>query len=189
MKWIVPIVSDAAIATGAVGDGRLIPLVILDTTNRPDLIDFFKAHDKMPPGDVDSAWASIEGFSDHLALWLKFKKPFETEAVFNFELMEHGLAVDLAMRGRAIYLQAGKPGDRLYREMDAPRIVVELGAEMPKQQWEEVWQKAIKNRLRKEGLSRKDSRRMSPEYMERVRSTMGHFRTAPSGVYIIPDEK
>ena len=52
-KSIVPIVADAAIASGAVGDGRLIPLVILDTTNRPDLVDLFTAHDKMLPGDAD----------------------------------------------------------------------------------------------------------------------------------------
>ena len=122
-----------------------------------------------------------------MALWLKFKKPFETEAVVNFELTEHGLAVDLAMRGRAIYLQAGKPGDRLYRAIEAPRIIVELGAEMPKPQWEDIWQKAIRSRLRSEGVSRAAAKRLSPEYMDRVRNMSAQFRSMPSGMYVLPD--
>jgi len=186
---IVPIVSDAAVATGAVGDGRLVPLVILDTTNRPDLIDLFKAHDKMPPGDADTTWVSIGGFEDHLGLWFRFKKPFEVDAVLNFELSEHGLTVDMTMNARAVYLQVGKPGDRFYKAMEAPRIIVEIGACMATQEWEKIWLRAIRNRLRKEGTKRHEAKRLAPEYMAHVRSKMSQFKNMPSGVYVIPDEQ
>lgn len=166
----------------------MLPLVILDTTKRPDLIDLFNAHDKLPPGDADTTWASLDESSSHLALLLEFKKPFETVAIINFELTGDGIAVDLAMRGRAIYLQAGKPGDRLHRAMEAPRIIVEIGAEMSKVEWEAIWQKAIRKRLRAEGVGRAESKRLSPEFMERMRSTLKQFRSMPNGMYVTPDD-
>jgi hypothetical protein len=58
-KPAIPIVSDAAIATDAVGDGRFIPLVILDTRARPDVAELIEIQAKVPPGDVISAWGSI----------------------------------------------------------------------------------------------------------------------------------
>jgi hypothetical protein len=46
----VPIVADAAIATDVVGDGRFIPLVILDTVDRPDIAEIIELQEKVPPG-------------------------------------------------------------------------------------------------------------------------------------------
>ena len=45
---VVPIVGDAAIATVGVGHGRLIPLIIIDTTNRPDLAEVIRAQAHLP---------------------------------------------------------------------------------------------------------------------------------------------
>ncbi len=53
----VPIVADAGIATVAVGDGRMIPLLILDTSRRPDIEDMVKAHHALEgQGDVKAQW-------------------------------------------------------------------------------------------------------------------------------------
>ena len=185
---VVTIVSNAAIANEMVGDGRLLPLVILDTTKRPDLVDLFRVHEKTPPGDADSCWVSIAGFDQHLALALEFKKPFEIKFVINFDLTDDGMAVDLAMRGRAIYLQAGKPGDRFYRTVGAPGIIVELGADLPKRDWERIWQKAIGSRLRAEGVSRADAKRLAPEYMQKIREMFSGFSSKTPGMYVLdPD--
>src|SRR5260370_41326465 len=100
---MVPVVADAAVATGAVGFGNRIPLIIVDTTNRPDLVDLMTLHERVPPGDADSTWVSIDGSKDHLALVLQFWKPLETELVVNLELAKHGMVVDLALKSRAIY--------------------------------------------------------------------------------------
>ena len=54
----VPIVADASVATVAIGDGRMIPLLILDTSKRPDIEDMVKAHLHMrSQGDVNTRWA------------------------------------------------------------------------------------------------------------------------------------
>jgi hypothetical protein len=185
---LVPLVSDAAVATELIGDGRLIPVVVLDTTSRPDLVNLFKAHSDMPPGDALSTWIGLHETRDHLALWFQFKKPFETEAILNFELTGRGITVDLAMHARAIYLQAGKPGDRFYKTMESPRILVEIGAEMPTGKWEELWQRAVRRRLRKEGVGRHEARNLAPQYIKRLRDSMAGFRMKPSGTYVWKEE-
>jgi hypothetical protein len=183
-EYLVPIVSDAAIATDDIGDGRPIPVIILDTTNRTDLVDLFKAHSNVPPGDVLSTWVGLYEWPNHLALWLQFARPFETEAILNFELTARGITLDLAMKARAIYLQAGKPGDRFYKTMENPRILVEIGAEMPADKWEALWRKAVKNRLRKEGLGRREAQNLAPQCIEQLRNRLSEFRQAPSGIYV-----
>jgi hypothetical protein len=186
-KRLISAVAQAAIANEAIGDGRLLPLVILDTTNFPDLVDLFTAHETSPPGDADTTWVTLDDFIDHVGLVIQFKRPFETYFVVDFDLAEYGPAVDLAIRGRAIFLQTGKPGDRLYRAMNAPRIIVEIGAEIPKEDWEKIWLKAIRNQLRKQGLNRAEAKRQAPIKMKQIRGFFAKFSKETPGLYVTPD--
>jgi hypothetical protein len=43
-KEALRIVADGAIASRGVGEGRLIPLVILDTSSRPDVEEYIRPH-------------------------------------------------------------------------------------------------------------------------------------------------
>jgi hypothetical protein len=182
----LPIIADAAIGTDAVSDGRLIPLVIVDTATRPDIAELISIQSKMPPGDVLSQWATLDGSKDHLALLLRFQRPIEADLVLNFDLAEHGGAVELAVKGHVIYLQAGKPGDRLYRTLDAPRIFVELGAGMPPKSWEGKWKEAMRRRFQAMGLSRSEAKKASLQHIENLRSMLRDFGAA-RGMYVFPD--
>ena len=77
----VPIAGDGAIATGGIGYGRLIPLLILDTTNRPDLNEAIRIQSSVPSGDVEVSWGNI--FTNpkyvlknhkHITLFICFKQ-------------------------------------------------------------------------------------------------------------------
>ena len=76
----------------------------------------------------------------------------EIGVAINFDLTQQGSVVELALRARAIYLQAGKPGDRLYATFASSRMIAELGSELPSKTWDELWVGAVKNRLRSEGF-------------------------------------
>src|SRR5713101_7129808 len=79
------IVSDAAIATAAVGDGRLIPLFIVDTSERPDVEELVRIHSELQrPGDHTHQWGQIEGHPRTVALFLRFERPAELTAVLEF---------------------------------------------------------------------------------------------------------
>jgi hypothetical protein len=111
----VPIVADAAIATEWMGDGRLIPLVIIDTIDRPDLEEFIRIHQYAGPGDAESQWATLEDSSGRVALILTFKKPMDMTAVLAFDPAKQGGLIDQIIHTRGIYIQAGRLGDRLIK--------------------------------------------------------------------------
>jgi hypothetical protein len=183
----IPIVSDAAIATDAIGDGRFVPVVIMDTTARPDITEMIEVHEKFPPGDVISAWGSINsGPRDHIALFLHFQRPIVAGLALNFDLSRQGTVVDLALRARAIYLQAGKPGDRLHASLDAPRMVAELNGEMPQRRWDELWTTAIKHRLRAEGFRNGEAKRVAARLVEETRNKFKNRSSIDPGIYVDP---
>jgi hypothetical protein len=185
----VPIVSDAAIATDAVGDGRFVPLVILDTSNRPDIAEIIELQDKVPPGDVVSGWGPIlDGPKDHLALFLCFQRPMELSAAVNFDLSRQGSVIELALRARAIYLQAGKPGDRLYATMEAPRMIAELGGIVPPKDWNELWIGAVKNRLRAEGFGNGQAKKIAAQFVQEMRERFRNHASFGNGIFIDPSQ-
>jgi hypothetical protein len=110
---VVPIVGDAAIATVGIGHGRLIPLIIIDTTNRPDLAEVIEAQVHLPAGDVVVQWGSLPKRHDHIALLLKFQRPTERAAVIEFDIAKQSILIEHILQSNGLYIQAGKVGDRL----------------------------------------------------------------------------
>ena len=93
----VPIVADASIARVDVGDGRMIPLLILDTSKRPDIEDMINAHRHMGgQGDVDVSWGRPNRFFDTgtVALLLTFTKPSRCLILLQLDIGQYGGVVD-----------------------------------------------------------------------------------------------
>jgi hypothetical protein len=64
---VVQIAGDAAIATVGTGHGRLIPLLILDTIERPDLAEVIRVQAHSPAGDVVVQWGALPERCNHIA--------------------------------------------------------------------------------------------------------------------------
>ena len=85
----VPIVADASIASMAVGDGRIISLLILDTSKRPDIEDMVKAQNHMrSQGDLTASWGRPDTFFDTgtVILILTFEKPSRCLILHQFDI-------------------------------------------------------------------------------------------------------
>jgi hypothetical protein len=107
----VPIVADAALAMGAIGDGRLIPLVIVDTTERPDLEELIRVQQYVPAGDITVQWGEVEGRPKKCSANALV---YETDAAIRDSGIQRRQAghVDQIMSANGLYIQAGRPGDR-----------------------------------------------------------------------------
>jgi len=171
----VPIVADAAIATEWMGDGRLIPLVVIDITDRPDLEEFVRIHQYLGPGDADSQWATLEDSSGRVALLLTFKNPMEVTAALAFDPVKQGGLVDQIIHTRGLYIQAGRPGDRFIKKPDAPRVIVEIPDTGFAKVWDDIFFRAVVQRMRSEGLSRHDAKLVANEHITNWRK-FGNFR-------------
>lgn len=172
-ETIVPIVADALIA-GSVAEGVSIPLLILDTVERPDITELIRVHAHLPPGDVVSSWAEVRGDEDSIFLILDFHRPVEAQAILRFSIAEQGILVDAAVIARAAYLQAGVPGDRFIQDPDRPKLALEL----PETPFHGKWDAIFLNRMthvvaRRAGLSLKKAEPVAALMIEDLRKVTG----------------
>lgn len=175
----VPIVGDAAIA-GSVADGRLVPVLILDTHNHPTIEEVIRLHEHFAPGDVEFNWGRTKRSKDEVFLTLDFERPVEAEALLMFSIERQGRLVDLILRSRALYLQAGKPGDRLSTALEEPRILLTLPDTGFAEYWDGVYLKRMTEVIRRDaGIPRAQARGAARELIETIRRAEA-FRMTPA---------
>ncbi len=157
---------------GAVADGVVIPVLILDTRDRPDIAELIRVHTVLAPGDVRFQWGMHAKDEDLVLLELQFDRPMEVQASLCFSIEDEGILVDAAVRAQAIYLQAGEPGDRLRDDVNAPKLLVEL----PSTGFETRWEKAFLGRMtavlaKKMGLPKRKARPHAFKLIDEMRET------------------
>lgn len=166
---LVPIVADGAIA-GPTVQGANVPLVILDTTNRPDVAEAIRVHAYLAPGDVAFRWAGINGRPDDVFLVLDFQRPIETRAALCFSIEKQGILVEAALTARAIYLQAGEPGDRLGHDIDRPKMLVELPDTGFRSKWDQLFLDRMTTVFSTElGVSRRKAEPKARRFIQQLR--------------------
>jgi len=165
----VPIVADAAIASARIADGKLVPLVIIDTTSRPDLEELIRLHRHFPPGDVKVQWSRLLESPGTVALQLSFIRPLKLFAIIEFNVATQGIVVSQILATQMLYLQAGRDGDRLKYTMDAARMFVEIPDCGFRPYWDKIVKKGISKHMRTKGLNRQQARKAANQIVEEQR--------------------
>lgn len=174
----IPVVHTAALAGVPVADGRLIPYLVLDTTNRPDVVQLVAVHEHLPPGDVGTTWAFMPKNNRAISLILEFKKPAELFMRLEFGIVEWGGVVDQIMRSKMLYLEPGAPGDRLDPTLAKPRILVEVMADSFQQEWDRILHSTLTKDFRKRGMPKRKAEGAAKEMVAAWRTFSG-FRLSP----------
>ena len=173
-KIPVPIVSDAAMASRDIADGKFIPLVIIDTTTRPDIEDLIKAHGSLGPGDANSSWGRISKNKNLLNLILEFKKPSKCVLILEFDIVRQGIIIDQIVTTKGLYIQYGREGDRFSSTVDHPRIFVEIPSPAFREGWNKIFHKALEKDGKK---NKKMNRSEAKEYAKDVIKELRKFGT------------
>ena len=146
------------IATEGVGEGRSIPLFIVDKDQRPDIAEMIRIHQHVSvPGDHASQWGWIPGHEGTIALIIQFTRPAELNAILEFDIEKQGGIVDAIIGARALYLQSGVDGDRLITTLTNPRILVEIGDLEIDEEWDDLLRKHLIKGFRRGGMSRAEA--------------------------------
>lgn len=183
---VVPIVGDAAIA-GPIADGRLLPLLILDTSARPEVAEVIRVHEHLPGGDAQSQWGFSRENDDEVMLHLRFAQPMDVELILLFDVQRQAILVDAMLTGGGVYLQAGVAGDRLISTMNAQRVLVEL----PDVGFGPHWERFLLERTtalvsQRLGVSRRKARPAAEALIAEMRKVtrfqMGAGNNAPSAM-------
>jgi hypothetical protein len=170
---IVSVIADGAIANPDVNEGRMVPLVILDTATRPDIDELIRLHGFFGPGDVKSQWASSTNNENIVFLKLSFLRPVELTIYVEFDLSKgHNVLIEQALISRALYIQAGRPGDRLKDDVDKPKLILEVPDGGFRERWEKIHLCHATAKMRERGAARADAKRMAKTAIELIRTTI-----------------
>lgn len=169
-KDAVRIVADGAIAHTGVGEGRLIPLVILDATGRPDLEEYIRVHQYVGAGDVRCQWGQVIGHDHTVALILAFSRPAELVVIIEFDLLRnHGVLVEQILATNGLYIQAGREGDRLKDDMNLPKVILEVPETGFRSVWDKIYWQHTTAKMRERGLNRADAKRLAKQSIDEMR--------------------
>jgi hypothetical protein len=172
----VRIISDAGVSTRGVFGGRLVPLVILDTSNRPDIDELIRIHQvSLQAGDVKTQWAEVDGHEGFIALILKFVRPVEANVIIEFDIPRQGVIVEQVLLGRGLYIQSGREGDRFVKNSYHPRVLLEVPDTGFRDSWDSLFHQHMVKSFRAKGLSRSDAKRAARSFIEEWRK-VGSFR-------------
>lgn len=171
---VYDVVADGAIASTEIGEGRLIPGVVIFTNGDSTLADLIQFHQSTPPGDVQLQWARKPFKKNALILNMEFKKPMEFNFGILFHLSEHYSIVDGIIQSRGLYIQNGKMGDK-FSNMEAPKILIEVPDLGFGKKWNSRIVDILYGKYRKKGLSKKDARVATQSHLKSMRETW-HIR-------------
>ncbi|WP_157489640.1 hypothetical protein [Frigoribacterium sp. Leaf44] len=171
---VVPATSSAAIASFDTAGGRLIPVIMVDATNHPEITELIRAHEHTFAGDCKSQWATSLGKWDVVRLQLKFERPVATEFLIEFQLPKFAGAIDNILRARSMYLLEGDVGSTFMSTGRQPRILVELPSTGFESAWQRIFHKSIVDMFREEGQGRASSRALASRFITdwRTRTTL-----------------
>lgn len=168
---VVPVVGDGAVAGRSVMEGRLVPLLILDTSARPEIAEMIRVHGVLQtPGDAETQWSTLKHDVDTVALHLAWKSPVELQMVIPFSIERQAILVECVLRSRGVYLQAGAKGDVPSSTMSSPRVLVEV----PDTGFGEAWSDILLSRMtsvmaRETGRSKRSARPLAVKLVEDIR--------------------
>lgn len=165
-EFFVPVVGDGAISTSKWGEGRLIPVVIVDVSNNFELRNLIDVHQHTPPGDVETTWARKRFDDKYIFLKMEFFRPVSTTIYLPFRLSGYADLVGGIIKSRAMYLQPHESGRSVSDGVNNPKILVEVAAVF--EQWVDVYRKTMVKRYRALKHSKKDALNLADEHMKRA---------------------
>ncbi|MCK7598087.1 hypothetical protein M0G74_12465 [Microbulbifer sp. CAU 1566] len=150
----VPVVRTGGIATAELGEGRLIPVLILDCKNHKSLLELIYLHEDSPPGDVKCTWGANSKF---FYLLFDFSRPTEVSCGVKFEISSQWRVADGIVRAKGVYLQPIDSGENVLAGIHNSKVLVEVSPEAKMEDWDARIIKFLRKKLRKNGFTRKDS--------------------------------
>lgn len=167
------LVGDGVIGNSKIADGRLIPVLILDTTIKKDLESLVQMHEQLGGGDVTSVWGYHPFNHKVVVLLLYFNYPIELKLAISFNVLKHSSIIDGILISRAVYLQPGIPGDKISDNINAPKVVVEIPARTTFDKWDKILYKTISKKLKKQGIDKKVLKEETKKYISIRREVWG----------------
>ena len=174
LSLMVPIVHDGAIAVREIGEGRFIPVLIVDCSEKVELSDLIYAHEEIETGDVTVTWAYPKYGKNKVLLMLDFLRPAVLKVLLEFDIEKQGGIVDGILHANAVYLQSAESGARVIDGLGKGKIFMEVPDTGFLPTWETLYVEMLVKVFRKSGFSKSEARDSAKEHISRVRDIWAH---------------
>ncbi|MDD2540915.1 MAG: hypothetical protein PHH28_07710 [Desulfuromonadaceae bacterium] len=169
----VNVIADGLIGSIFVGEGRPIPIIIIDATNQPDIAEYIDAHEFEPPGDVQVQWGTSPFDKRKISLIINSSRPVKTEFGINLDAVTEYSLIDAVLHAKGLYLQTGKPGDKIATRIDAPKILIEVPDTDFFKTWNKILNSVLVKKFKKEGLPKAKAVAAAEELIQSMRKVWG----------------
>lgn len=164
----LPIHSDGGIGHPDVGDGRIIPVVIIDCKDDRNVYELILHHEHTPPGDVRVTWIRDLLDSKHIYLKLEFELPMKHVTRVKFVLSKHSAVIDCAIRSRGLYIQPLESGAKVIDGLNEPKLLIEIPSSATFPEWPKIHRKVITKIYRKQGASKHEAKELTENHLEKL---------------------
>ena len=165
----VPIVGDGAIATNAIGEGRMVPVLIVDCSEKVELRDLIYAHEDTESGDVSVRWTTEKWKKDKIILLLEFSSPSVLEVFLKFDVKKYVGVIDGILHANALYLQPEESGKKVSEGMDNVKILVEIPDTGFLPAWEKIYTGCLTKVFKKSGFSKAEAKKAVEQHKTNLR--------------------
>jgi hypothetical protein len=162
------------IGSSILGEGRMIPALVLNCENDSTLSDLIDVHLNTDSGDVIVQWGSPLNFFVRNKIWtlnVKFSKPMEFEFNIDFDLEKHYSIIDAIFQSRGLYIGYGFVGDKVSKVTDK-LILIEVADTKIDKKWNDKLFDVLKKRFRKNGANKKELNREVNAHLKKMREIL-----------------
>lgn len=168
------IVAEGLVSNFDLGEGRMIPAVILKNKENDKTVEnLVKIHVDTPAGDVIVTWGSpLNPFirNKFWELLLKFSKPVECEFTIRFALEKDYRIIDSIILSRGLYFSFGEKGEKISQLKNFSILI-----EVPNTGVDNDWEKRIREVLLRK-YKKKLKNKSKKEIYEFVEYEINEFR-------------
>ena len=169
-KFIIySIVEEGLMSSESIGEGRMIPALVIDINGNKNIEDLIKIHKSITTGDVIMTWSRDFYKRNLFILKMQFTKPMEIVFGIDFKIDTDYSLIDGVIESKGFYLQTGVKGDKVSKKADDPKILVEVPDMGVKDLWNKILLKTVKKNFRKKGHSKRESITGAKQHIHEMR--------------------
>lgn len=161
---VIDVVRDSSISTVGVADGKNIPLLILDTSDHPDIESAISMHKYSDEGKVSTIWGkSLNG--KQIILSVEIIEPYFVSFNLIFDSLKKAALIDLIISSQLLYIQSGTREDRIEHTLNnyENRLLIEVPSSHFQNEWLNIFMKVQEKHFKKLGYSKMESKKLSKE--------------------------
>lgn len=173
------VVADGGMSLPVLGEGRMIPIVMIDIKDNVEVAELLKLHDNTSPGDTELQWSlppTIFSKPKSVFLNITFLKPMKLTFGIEFPIAERHAVIDGIIQSRAFNLQDGKSGEKVStifvdksKQKTHGCVLIEVPNMKFDNKWNELLLDFLKHKYKKQGASKNEAIAYANEQIKKMR--------------------